>query len=160
MDIETAAHTHRNGRLVHRVRLHERWRAGALRGYNRWIVFWISTNDDPRDPEGFERHIWIDHKDGRLRAVMLRPSGGLHATLDERMARVSVWRPNRHTVFVRFPERLLGRGVANYRWYAQTSWKTGRGPCSGDGSQTIDNSHRFGQDGGCIDNGPELRHEL
>jgi hypothetical protein len=165
LDIKSVAHGHAGAKLlVHRLRTYEPWGPKDLRGYNRWIVFWISTNDDPSDPEGFERHIWIDYMQGRLRAVVLRPSGGLHATLDERVGKATVRRPNKRTVVVRFPKRFLGKNVTNYRWYADTSWKSRRGPCSSsDGSTTADNSHPFGQDGVCFDQAPrhrDLRHVL
>ena len=162
LDIKSVAQRHGRKQIVHRLSTYEGWRGRSLRGDNRWIVFWISTNDDPRDPEGFERHIWIDHRHGRLRAVVLRPSGGLHATLDDEVGKATVRRPNRRTIVVRFAERLLGRDIANYRWYAETSWRTRRGPCAPEDRRltTADNPHPFGLDGACFDRSKELRHRL
>ncbi len=160
LDIKSVAQRHGRKQLVHRLSTYKGWRGKSLRGYNRWIVFWISTNDGPRDPEGPERQVWIDYRDGRLRAVVLRASGGLHATLDEEVGKATVRRPNRRTLVVRFPERLLGRDVANYRWYAETSWRTRRGPCSYDGPGIADNPHPFGLEGPCFDTSRELRHRL
>ena len=160
LDIASTAHGHGKGELVFRVRTYEAWKPRDLTGYNRWIVFPVSTNDDPKDPEGFERYIWVDYKAGRLRAVVLRKSEGMHATADDRVGPASVERPNRRTVVVRVRKRLLGEAVRNYRWYGWTSWESRRGPCEADGPQVADNPHPFGLDGSCFDHGPELRHHL
>ena len=163
LDITSMAHGHGGGQLVHRLRTYEPWKRKSLRGDNRWIVMWISTNDRPSDPEGFERHIWIDYKRGRLRAVMLRPVGGMQWAQDKRVANVSVRKIDARTVVVRFPKRLLGRDIVKYRWWAQTSWESRRGACKPDGSSVADNPHPFGLDGSCFDRAPRhhyLRHRL
>ena len=165
LDIARVAHGHRDGRLVHRIRTHEPWPARRLDRDTRWIVFWISTNDRPRQPEGFERLIWIHYARGRLRGAVYQPSttDGYYGP-HERVGKVRVTRPDARTVVVRFEARLLDENLRNYRWWAQTSWETERGPCAEDG-MVVDNhnGYPFSESGTCFDRGPGggyLRHRL
>ena len=160
LDIRSAAHGHHDGELVLRTSTYERWRGSDLRGYNRWNVFFVSTNDGPNDPEGFERYIWVDYRRGKLRAVVLRSSGGMHAQPDDVVGKATVRRPNKRSVVVHFPTRLLGEDITNFRWFAETSWESRRGPCEADGFSVADNPHPFGLDGSCFDSGPVLWHDV
>jgi len=48
----------------------------------------------------------------------------------KRVGNAEVWRPNRWSVSVAFPESFLGQGVTAYAWNANSLFHTGGdGPC-------------------------------
>lgn len=90
--------------LAYTITFHDGWRV------SRWgtarIEFDISTDED----RAMERQIYIDAPAGNLVAEVRSPrSGFVHGY-------AKVTHPDKRTLYVQFPRKLLGRGVAGYRW--------------------------------------------
>ena len=125
LDLKFATHGHRDGRLSHRIGMHDGWRSRVLAGRKNWIGIWISTNE-PARVEGSERFVQVDYKRGR----------GLHATVYrgapgelEKVGSARVHRLSDRVVRVTFSRRLLGRGVDHYKWFIESSAeRSGCGP--------------------------------
>lgn len=164
LDVAAVGHGHRDGRLAHRVKMHDPWKSNLLSGKRKWIALWISTNDTADSPEGFERLIWIHYSHDRLTAGIYRQKAdesGFHIRY-RLIRKIPVHRPNRRTARVTFNPNLLGRDVSKYRWFAQTGWQVRKGPCSSNDGQTVDDPAPF-EEAECTDRGPnhrDLHHQL
>ena len=98
---------------------YQRWDIDAMwdQGY---LLAWFDTNDE----EGYDYYV-LARSDGiRMRGILYRDN---ESSKDKRIAKVTVWRPDRRTVRMRVPLRLMEVGPARltYLWYAQTIF-TGR----------------------------------
>ena len=110
------------GLLRHGVHTRERFKTKDMGGrHGVTIYFLFETDGDERG----ERMLRVRRKDGKLSGRMFRGKyffkkvGG----------RVRVWRPDRRSLKVRFPLRLLGDDLERYRWSA--SWYNRRIACPG-----------------------------
>ena len=143
LDIKWVSHGHRERRLIHTLRTYEPWRNRALRHSSSWIALF----DRRSGSFGDERYLRVDYsQDKGLYARMT--TFGTHGP-GEFIGRVQVWRPNDHSVRVRFPKRFLGRHVERYEWRAITSFEDG---------DTCRSSPDSADQGGCIDSAPG-RHQ-
>ena len=106
LDIASVRHSHRNGRLVHRLSLHARWR-NALLSAGAELSFYLSTDRD----SAFERRVDVILRDGKLASVVRNARGRI-------VARGKATRPSQRAVEAVFERRALGRGVKTYRWLA------------------------------------------
>lgn len=148
LDVRVTTAGHHDGRLRHKVRTYDSWRARDLKGATNWIAVWFST-DDPTDNEGSERLLLVDYRKG----------GGLVARMysewQERLTSVGkarVSRLDRSTVRVTFPRRLLGRDVRHYRWFVETSLQS-----QACGDDRLDSHTAIGY-GNCLDWTRTSRH--
>ena len=119
LDIRRIVHGHKlqaEHRLTrHRLSTHRRWYTRHLRGDLSFINMFMNTDGDKRP----ERRLTIDVRKKKLLARMDRyPSG-------KRVGYTKVWRPNKWSVSVAFPESFLGQGVTAYKWYANSFFRHG-----------------------------------
>jgi hypothetical protein len=103
--------------LRHGIETSKRWKTKRLGGKHGVSIYVDFNTDDDRH---MERGLEIRRKDGELWAGMFR--GKYHRKRVP--GRVRVWRPDRRSVKVRFPKRLLGDDVDGYRWVV---WRARRG---------------------------------
>lgn len=97
--------------LRHGVHTRKGWKTKDMGGAHGVTIYFVFDTDG--DPEG-ERTLRMRRKDGELRGRMFR---GKH--LSKKVGgRLHVWRPDRRSIKVRFPVRLLGEDVDSYRWRA------------------------------------------
>lgn len=123
LDVQSIMHGHRGGdsdRLWHLVKMHERWRAKALRGRASYIYVWFSTD---REDRFAERRIWIDLHNGKLRASLEIYDEFSDGAGVSPIRRLDVTRPSRRTVKVFFRASDLGRNVSSYKWSVDTSYR-------------------------------------
>ena len=124
LDIRRIVHGHRlqgEHRLTrHRLSTHRHWYTRHLRGDLSFLNMFLNTDGDKRP----ERRLTIDVRKKNLLARMDRyPSG-------KRVGYTKVWRPNKWSVSVAFPESFLGQGITAYKWNANSFFHTsGDGPC-------------------------------
>lgn len=112
MDFRRASFGHgRAERVVrHGVRTRKRWKTKELGGrYGVTVYLQVSNDDDRR----VERSLRIRRKHGELWGGMFRGKY-FRKKVD---GRVRVWRPDRRSIKVAFPVRMLGDDVERYRWY-------------------------------------------
>lgn len=123
MDFRRASFGHADGRrLQHGIATRERWKTKELGGrHGVTIYFDFSTDDDAR----IERLLRVRRWNGELRGRMFR--GKYHRKRVP--GAIRVWRPDRRSVKVRFPARLLGDGVEQYGW--RVHWSNRRVACAG-----------------------------
>lgn len=144
LDLKRVVQGHKSdphGRLVrHRLTMFREWGRVDLRHERNFINIFFNLDKDQRP----ERRLTIDVEDGRLKARMDRfPSG-------RRVGRAEVWRPDRRSVSVAFPESFLSE-VASYRWRANSFYHSkGEGPC-GTPSDVVKT---------CVDHSKTFRHIL
>lgn len=123
LDIAAVRHGHHltpSGRrlIEHRVRTYEAWGRRTLEPFNSYIR--IALRHRPTDQNWM---IWISYHEGKLTAQVYE---GFEPRW-EQVAELPVRRPNRRTVVVRFPRRLLN-GVSRYDWVARTSYESSSCP--------------------------------
>ncbi|HYP24854.1 MAG TPA: hypothetical protein VEV43_14895 [Actinomycetota bacterium] len=115
LDIARIAQGHRIGpkgvaQVVHTIRLHRAWPVKRLR-HRGYVVVQFDRRGHPDGPN--ERMLRIFYKRGGLVATMYNSLGDP----PKRLARVALWRPDRRTVKVAFPPKLLKRrGLERYEW--------------------------------------------
>lgn len=131
LDVQSIMHGHRDAdrdRLWHLVKMHEPWRARALRGRGSYIYVWLSTD---REDRFAERRIWIDLCNGKLRAGVEIYDEFSDGAGVSHIRQLGVSRPSHGTVKVFFHANDLGRNVAGYKWSVDTSYrKSGSRNCS------------------------------
>lgn len=148
LDIAWIKHEHRTNaagvrRLVHTVRLYERWPVDRLRHRGFINVFFdLRGNRDWRE----ERALYITYHKGKLRAELLN----FAADPPTFLRIVPLWRPNRRTVkFALRKSDLRRRSFSYYRWLAVS---------------VIEERHPLcGHSGSCDDHAPNrgyVRHDL
>lgn len=128
LDISYVKHSHRTVQatgqrlLRHRLTTYEAWDTSVLaRGSRIYFFFNIDADAD------YERRLTINvSEDGTLYAEMDNPSSGWTRGY------ARVWRPNRRSVAIEFPTRLLKRDLAKYRWYGDTVFHLSEHPDCGD----------------------------
>lgn len=110
LDIQSVRHGHTDsGRLRHKVTTFGEWGSRRLRRDCASLALVFRQADAPhRAVEVFYRKglkaQMIDYRDDEPRVV----------------GKVKVWRPDRHSVAVSFPKRMLNLSVSTYRWRAVT----------------------------------------
>jgi hypothetical protein len=124
LDVKYAVQGHRlisKVRMIrHRLTMRGRWNRRALKPRNNFINFFFDTDDD----KGFERRLNIAFRGARLRAKMQT-----WRSL-KKVGIAKLWRPNRRSITVAFPEAWLGKNVDAYRWIGFANYSiAGRGPC-------------------------------
>jgi hypothetical protein len=148
LDIAWIKHSHRTTdagthRLVHTIRLYERWPVNRLRHRGFINVFFDLRGNKDGPPE---RAVYITYDGGKLRAELMD-----FATDPPRfLRRLPLRRPNGRTVrFTLRKSDLRRRPFSYYRWQAVSF---------------IEEGHRLcGRSGGCDDRAPNrgyLRHNL
>ena len=124
--------------------MHGRWYKRNLLGNPSFLNMFLNTDRDTRP----ERRLTIDVRKKRLFARMDRfPSG-------KRVGYTKVWRPNKWSVSVAFPESFLGQGIAAYKWYANSFLHFGGDDPCGTPSDVVRT---------CIDRAPnrgQIKHRL
>jgi hypothetical protein len=129
LDIQWIQHSHRTSpkgkhQLVHTIRTYGPWRKRILERHGKITLEFDLRGNSGNPPE---RSIWIDHKNGRLRAIMYRTLGDPPA----RLVKLPVWRPDRHTIKVAFaPRWLRTRDLSFYRWAASVSLDSSHPSCT------------------------------
>lgn len=117
----TFGHGDRPRVLRHGIETRKRWKTKELGGRNGvTIYFQLNTDDDARA----ERVLRVRRKDGELWGRVFR--GKYYR---KEVGRAHVWRPDRRSLKVRFHRRLLGEGVARYRW--SVHWSNRDTACPG-----------------------------
>lgn len=112
IDFDKATYGHGKGRSVrHGVHTRERWKTKDMGGrHGVTIYFHFDTDDDRR----VERMVRMRRKDGELWAQTFRGK-----YLRKRVGEpLRVWRPDRRSIKVRIPLRVLGDDLDGYRWLA------------------------------------------
>lgn len=105
----TFGHGRSESVVRHGIRTLKRWKTKELGGrHGVTIHVHLDTDGDER----VERSLRIRRKHGSLWAGMFR---GKHLRKSVG-GRIRVWRPDRRSVKVRFPVRMLGDEVRRYRW--------------------------------------------
>lgn len=118
----TFGHARRAGVLRHGIVTRERWKTKDMGGRHGVTIYLELDVDGDR---AAERMVRMRRKDGELTARMFR---GKH--LRKRIGGdLRVWRPNRRSIKVRFPLRLLGEDLDRYRWSA--GWYNRDVACAG-----------------------------
>lgn len=147
LDIARIRHMHitterGHHRLVHEIRLYERWPVRKLRHRGFVNVFFEVEETEPGTPP--ERAVYISYELGRLRAELVEfdPPRSLRF--------LRLWRPDRRTVRFALRRSDLSEGSFDtYRWHAVSY---------------IEEDHRLcGETGGCDDQAPNrgwVRHDL
>lgn len=115
LDIAAISHGHRMGpkggrQLVHTIRFHRAWPVRKLkhRGFAHVQLDRRGHRDGPQ-----EREVWIVYRRGHLIATMYNTLGDP----PKKLARVQLWRPDRRTVKIAFPKKLIKRrGLERYKW--------------------------------------------
>ncbi len=97
--------------LQHGIRTRERWKTKDMGGRHGVTIYLELDVDGDR---ASERLLRMRRKDGELWARMFRGKD----YRKEIGPALRVWRPDRRSIKVRFPLRLLGDGVDRYRWRA------------------------------------------
>lgn len=118
----TFGHGRRPALVRHGIRTMKRWKTKDLGGPHGVTFFFHLDTDGDR---GVERALRVRRKNGHLWGGMFR---GKHLRRHVR-GRVEVWRPDRRSLEVRFPVRMLGDDVERYRW--QVSWAQRQIGCPG-----------------------------
>lgn len=136
LDIARISHGHRDGRLVHTIRLRRPWPAQELR-HRGFAHVYFELRGHPGNPP--ERTLQIVYEKGGLVARMYNSLGDP----PKHIGRVALRRPDRRTVRVLFPPKLLRRGVQRYKWNAVTFVEGGHDLCR--------------RRGGCVDWAPNTR---
>lgn len=113
----------RNDRLLrHGIHTRERWKTRDMGGRHGVTIYLEIDVDGDR---AAERMVRMRRKDGELWARMFRGK-----RFREKVgAELRVWRPNRRSIKVRFPLRLLGHDLERYRWSA--GWHNRAVACTG-----------------------------
>lgn len=108
--------------LQHGIHTRERWKTKDLGGRHGVTIYIAFDNDGDR---ASERLLRMRRLKGELWARMFRGKG----YRKEVGPPLRVWRPDRYSIKVRFPLRLLGDEVDTYRWRA--GWSQRRVACTG-----------------------------
>ena len=108
LDILSVGHGHHEGRLMHRMTMHESWDNSILSNDGSiYFTFYFL--------HGNHKAINIDvSADGTLYAEIIRWDG------ETVLGYAKVWRPDERTVQIEFPKRALKRRLARYTWNANT----------------------------------------
>lgn len=136
LDIARISHGHRGNRLVHTIRLRGPWPAKKLR-HRGFAHVYFELRGHPGNPP--ERTVQIVYERGELVARMYNSLGDP----PRHVRRVALRRPDRRTVRVLFPAKLLRRGLQRYKWNTVTFVESGHDLCR--------------RRSGCVDWGPDLR---
>lgn len=124
LDIRRLRHGHADkSRLKHSLNMDGTWKNRLLRGRHRYIYFWLSTDAEERFAE---RRIVVDYKRGRLVAWMESYEEESDAAGIQFLGFISVSRPSRSSVSVRFRRQLLGESVDQYSWSALSIYRSPR----------------------------------
>lgn len=106
----TQGHGAKPRQLRHGVHTYKRWKTKVLGGRRgTTIVIYFDVNGKNRP----ERQVKIRRKDGKLWAAMFRGRPYFRRRIP---GRVLVWRPDRRSIKVGFPARLLRDDIDRYRW--------------------------------------------
>ena len=117
LDIQSVRHAHTDsGRLRHKVTTFGEWGSRRLRRDCASLALVFRQYDTPH------RAVEIFYRNG-LKAQMV----DYRHDEPRVVGKVKVWRPNRHSVAVSFPKRLLNLSASTYRWQALT--ETYKGGC-------------------------------
>ncbi|HWC14850.1 MAG TPA: hypothetical protein VG929_09670 [Actinomycetota bacterium] len=148
LDIAWIKHEHGTNaaglrKLVHTVRLYERWPVDRLR-HRGFINLFFDLRGDPDWRE--ERAVYITYDNGKLRAELY----DFAADPPTFLRTVPMWRPNGRTIkFALRKSDLRRRPFSYYRWFALSF---------------IEERHPLcGESGGCDDHAPDrgyVRHDL
>ena len=109
--------------LIFRLGTYEEWDAPTVEDVRnfRWIGVFF-THHRTTDGEWFRKLI-LEQDEGELTAKVYGRSVGGRPPQSEPLAdNLRVWRPDLHSISVRFPARLLGKKP--YRWAANSSFET------------------------------------
>lgn len=121
LDVASARHGHVElsvgGKLlVHGFELHEAWANEVLAGSYNEITLYFNIDDDRHE----ERRLGIDvAEDGSLQAAMFAQRKGKP---DRLRGYAAVWRTGDHGAELRFPPRLLDKGLGSYGWRMTTAY--------------------------------------
>lgn len=108
--------------LQHGVHTRKRWKTKDMGGRHGVTISIAFDNDGDRSSE---RLLRMRRRDGELWARMFRGKG----YRKQIGGPLQVWRPDRRSIKVRFPLRLLGSELDRYRW--RVSWSNRRIGCAG-----------------------------
>lgn len=136
LDIARVAHGHRGERLAHTIRLRRAWPVKKLR-HRGFAHIYFELRGHPGNPP--ERTLQIVYERGQLVARMYNSLGDP----PRHIRRVALRRPDRRTVRVLFPKKLVRKGVHRYKWNAVTFVEGGHDLCR--------------RRAGCTDWAPDLR---
>lgn len=121
-DRVTFGHGRTHRELRHGLHTRERWKTRDMGGRHGVTIYFDFDTNDNRSPD---RRLRVRRKHGELLAQMYRGKyfrkklGGP----------LRVWRPDRRSIKIRFPVRLLGKGLEDYGW--QAGWYNRRLNCPG-----------------------------
>ena len=133
LDIRAVAHGHRGDHSVtHKLVTYGDWRPRILKGSRSYISFWFSTDGD----KYAEFRATLDYRHGRLRACFGGYEEGSDFGVVGPCKKVSVRRPNRHSVVISLKDSFVGDHDA-YGWSAESYFGDtdskrcpARNPCS------------------------------
>ncbi|MDQ4025055.1 MAG: hypothetical protein M3217_06150 [Actinomycetota bacterium] len=127
LDIARVSHGHRASSdgarlLVHSIRLYRAWPVKRLQDQAFTVLNFDLRGRRGEDPE---RRVQILSEDGKLVARMF----DMTAEPPAHLGRVGLRLPDRRTLRVVFPTRLLRRGLERYKWNAVTNVDGGSALC-------------------------------